>query len=181
MPRNCPPEFPRKAIDLAASGRKVVEAARLLGTSDQMNCVWRHQHLIDTGTLPGTTSSGLSELAAARKHIAKLETELAMHRRLPDCRAKQRPPKAVRSHPRVMTREHLPVQPVCRVPHAESGYLRPWDRPPSNRLVKHAWLTQAICDIHTTSRGTYGSRQGHAELGPGLRIHVSHSTVELLM
>ncbi|WP_328392759.1 IS3 family transposase [Streptomyces sp. NBC_00390] len=35
--------------------------------------------------------------------------------------------------------------------------------------------------IHTASRATYGSRRVHAELGLGLRIHVSHGTVELLM
>ncbi|MET7938395.1 IS3 family transposase [Streptomyces sp. NPDC005322] len=81
-----------------------------------------------------------------------------------------------------MAREHLPVQPVCRVLHAaESGYYAWRDRPRSNRLVKHAWLAEAIVSIHTASRGTYGSRRVHAELGLGLRIHVSHGTVELLM
>lgn len=81
-----------------------------------------------------------------------------------------------------MAREHLPVQLACRVLHvAESGYYAWRDRPPSNRLVKHAWLTEAIVGIHTASRGTYGSRRVHAELGLGLSIHVSHGTVELLM
>lgn len=81
-----------------------------------------------------------------------------------------------------MAREHLPVQLACRVLHvAESGYYARRDRPPSNRLVKHAWLTEAIVGIHTASRGTYGSRRVHAELGLGLNIHVSHGTVELLM
>jgi transposase len=81
MPRSYPPEFRRKVLDLVASGRKVAEVARLLGISDQTIYVWRRQHLIDTGQLPGTTSSGLSELAAARKRIAELEAELAIHRR----------------------------------------------------------------------------------------------------
>ncbi|MFF4259743.1 hypothetical protein ACFY1L_52210 [Streptomyces sp. NPDC001663] len=43
--------------------------------------VWRRQHLIDTGQLPGTTSAGQSELAVARKRIAELEAESAIHRR----------------------------------------------------------------------------------------------------
>lgn len=81
-----------------------------------------------------------------------------------------------------MAGEHLPVQLACRVLHvAESGYYARRDRPPSNRRVKHAWLTEAIVGIHTAPRGTYGSRRVHAELGLGLRIHVSHGTVELLM
>ncbi|MGW7386660.1 transposase [Streptomyces sp. NPDC054794] len=81
MPRSYPPEFRRKVLDLVASGRKVAEVARLLGISDQTIYVWRRQHLIDTGQLPGTNSSDLSELTAARKRIAELEAELAIHRR----------------------------------------------------------------------------------------------------
>lgn len=81
-----------------------------------------------------------------------------------------------------MAREHLPVQLACRALHvAGSGYYAWRDRPPSNRLVKHAWLTEAIVGIHTASRGTCGSRRVHAELGLGLHIHVSDGTVELLM
>ncbi|RZB19733.1 helix-turn-helix domain-containing protein [Streptomyces sp. F001] len=81
MPRSYSPEFRRKVLDLVASGRKVAEVAQLLGISDQTIYIWRRQHLIDTGQLPGTTSSDLSELAAARKRIAELEAELAIHRR----------------------------------------------------------------------------------------------------
>ncbi|MFC9634422.1 transposase [Streptomyces mirabilis] len=81
MPRSCPPEFRRKVIDLVASGRKAAEVAQLLGISDRTIYVWRRQRLIDTGQLPGTTSSDLSELAAARKRLAELEAELAIHRR----------------------------------------------------------------------------------------------------
>ncbi|WP_327743537.1 transposase [Streptomyces europaeiscabiei] len=81
MPRSYPPEFRRRVLDLVSSGRKVAEVAQLLGISDQTIYVWRRQHLIDTGQLPGTNSSDLSELAAARKRIAELEAELAIHRR----------------------------------------------------------------------------------------------------
>ena len=81
MPRSCPPEFRRKVLDLVASGRKVAEVAQLVGISDQTIYVWRRQHLIDTGQLPGTTSTDQSELAAARKRIAELEAELAIHLR----------------------------------------------------------------------------------------------------
>lgn len=81
-----------------------------------------------------------------------------------------------------MAHEQLPVQLACRVLHvAEPGYYAWRERPPSNRLVKHAWLTEAIVGIHATSRGTYGSHRVHTELDLGLSIHVSHSTVELLM
>ncbi|MEV8547746.1 transposase [Streptomyces sp. NPDC051572] len=81
MPRSYPPEFRRKVLDLVASGRKVAEVAHLLGISDQTIYVWRRQHLIGTGQLPDTNSTDQSELAAARKRIAELEAELAIHRR----------------------------------------------------------------------------------------------------
>ncbi|OLZ59436.1 hypothetical protein AV521_45430 [Streptomyces sp. IMTB 2501] len=68
------------------------------------------------------------------------------------------------------------------MPHvAESGYYAWRDRAPSNRMVKHAWPTEAVASIHAASRGTYGSRRAHAELGLGLSIHVTHGTAELLM
>lgn len=51
------------------------------GVNDQTIYNWRRQHLIDTEQIPGTTSSDQPELAAARKRIAELETELAIHRR----------------------------------------------------------------------------------------------------
>ena len=166
-----PPSGVRVRRALLSTG---AEVAQLLGISDQTIYVWRRQHLIDTGQLPGTNSSDLSELAAARKRIAELEA---------GCRTAGRGdvPKRRFAAIRVMAREHLPVQLACRVLHvAESGYYA-WRGRPSNRLVKHAWLTEAIVGIHTASRGTYGSRRVHAGLRLGLSIHVSHGTVELLM
>ncbi|SOD65193.1 Transposase and inactivated derivatives [Streptomyces sp. 1222.2] len=81
MPGSYPPEFRRRVLDLVVSGREIAEVARFLGIGDQTIYVWRRQHLVDTGQLPGTTSRDLSELAAARKRIAELEAELAIHRR----------------------------------------------------------------------------------------------------
>lgn len=77
MPRSYPPGFRRKVLDLVVSGRNIAEIAQLLGISDQTICVWRHQRLVDTGQLPGTTSSERSELAAARRRIAEPDPELA--------------------------------------------------------------------------------------------------------
>ncbi|MGW4138028.1 hypothetical protein ACWELV_14720 [Streptomyces mirabilis] len=58
-----------------------LSGAQLLGNSDRTIYVCRRQYLIDTGQLPGTISSDLSELAAVRKRLAELEAELAIHRR----------------------------------------------------------------------------------------------------
>ncbi len=94
MPRSYSPEFRRKVLDLVEAGRAVTQIAQDLDISEQTIYTWRRQHLIDTGKLPGSTTSELSELAAARKKIAELETELAIHRRSTELLGKVMSPKA---------------------------------------------------------------------------------------
>jgi transposase-like protein len=81
VPKSYPPEFRRKVIDLVEAGRPVAQVAADLGISEQTVYIWRRQHLVDTGRLPGTGSGENAELVAARRRIAELETELAIHRR----------------------------------------------------------------------------------------------------
>ena len=49
--------------------------------SDQTVYTWREQELIDTGQVPGLTTVEATELRAAKRRIAELETELAVTRR----------------------------------------------------------------------------------------------------
>ena len=81
MPKQYPPEFRRKVLDLIAAGRRVAQVAADLDISDQTNHTWRRQELIDTGQLPGTTIADNAELIAGRRRIAELEAEVAIHRR----------------------------------------------------------------------------------------------------
>jgi transposase-like protein len=82
MPRKgYPTEFRRRALDLLATGRKVVDVARDLGISDQTLYTWRRQARIDAGVEPGLTTAERAELQRARRRITELETELAVHRR----------------------------------------------------------------------------------------------------
>ena len=81
MPYRYPPEFRRKVLDLIAAGRSVASVAADLGVSDQTIYTWRRQELVDTGQAPGLTSVEAAELAAARRRIRELETELAVTRR----------------------------------------------------------------------------------------------------
>ena len=81
VPKRYSPEFRRKVLDLVEAGRPVAQVAADLDISDQTIYVWRRQHLIDTGRLPGTTSAENAELIAARRRIAELEAEVAIHRR----------------------------------------------------------------------------------------------------
>ncbi len=81
MSRRYPSEFRRRVLDLLAAGRSVAQVAAELQISEQAIYGWRRQHLIDTGQLPGLSSTDNAELVAARRRIAEPETELAITRR----------------------------------------------------------------------------------------------------
>ena len=81
-----------------------------------------------------------------------------------------------------MAAQGFPVQVCCRVLEvSESGFYAWRSRPPSSRAIRHAWLTDAIHQVHAASRQTYGSRRVHAELTLGRGIAVGYHAVELLM
>src|SRR5215213_3382866 len=71
MPRSYPPEFRRKVLDLLKAGRTVAQVAADLQISDQTIYVWRRQDLIDSGQLPGLSSTDNAELVAARRRIVQ--------------------------------------------------------------------------------------------------------------
>lgn len=78
--------------------------------------------------------------------------------------------------------DDLPVQVACRVLGvSESGFYEQRNRPPSERAIRHAMLTDLITQIHTESNGTYGIQRVHAELTLGRGVQVGHNQVELLM
>ena len=91
--RGYPPEFRRRVLDLVAAGRPVVDVARDLGISAQSIYTWRRQDRIDKGLQPGLSSAERSELTAAKRRIAELEAELAIHRRASELLGTVVPPK----------------------------------------------------------------------------------------
>ncbi|MEV0734239.1 IS3 family transposase [Polymorphospora sp. NPDC050346] len=182
MPRRYPPEFRRKVLDLLKAGRSVAELVRDLEISDQTIYNWRRQELIDTGQVPGVTSADQAELVAARRRIAELETELAVHRRAAELLKEVVPPKDRYAVIKRMAAEGLPVEVCCRVLQVSAcGYYAWRDRPPSPRALRHVWLTEQIHAVHLASRGTYGSRRVHAELRLGRGLVVGYHAVEMLM
>ena len=88
-----PAEFRRKVLDLLAEGRSVASVAHDLDVSDQTIYNWRRQDRIDRGEQPGLTTAEKGELAAARKRIAELETELQIARRAVDLLKEEASPK----------------------------------------------------------------------------------------
>ena len=58
MPRSYPSEFRRKVLDLHDAGRKVADVPAELGVTQASIYIWRRQHLIGTGRMPGITGTG---------------------------------------------------------------------------------------------------------------------------
>ncbi len=80
MGRGYSPQFRQKVLDLLAAGRRVADVAAEVGISDQTIYNWRRQDRIDQGLESGLTTGQAAELAAAKRRIKQLETELAVHR-----------------------------------------------------------------------------------------------------
>jgi transposase-like protein len=69
---------PKSSRFLLKSGLTVAEVAAGLDVTEQTIYNWRNQELIDTGQKPGLSSIESADLAADRRRIAQLETELAI-------------------------------------------------------------------------------------------------------
>ena len=81
-----------------------------------------------------------------------------------------------------MAAEHIPVEVACRVLDVStSGFYAFKSRPPSQRAIRHAWLTDLIVEVHQRSPSTYGALRVHAERRLGRGILVGHNAVALLM
>jgi putative transposase len=71
---------------------------------------------------------------------------------------------------------------MCRVLSVNRTAFHAWQhRPPSDRALGDAWLTQKIREIHETSEGTYGAPRVHADLRLADGILVGRKRVERLM
>ena len=113
VPKRYPAEFRRKVLDLVAAGRPVTQIAADLDISDQTIYVWRRQELIDTGQLAGTTSAENAELTAARRRIAELDAEVAIHRRTAQLLGQVMSPRDATRRPRRWPRRScLPSSPA---------------------------------------------------------------------
>ena len=71
----------------------MASVAHDLDLSGQAIYSWRRQDRIDRGLEPGRTTHENAELAAAKKRIAELETELAVTRRAMELVKEQTSPK----------------------------------------------------------------------------------------
>ena len=100
MARSHPAEFRRKVLNLIEAGRPVAEVSQQLGVTGQTIYNWRNQDLVDRGLRPGVSTAESVDLAAARKRIRELETELAVTKRAFELLKEQTDPKALRGRRR---------------------------------------------------------------------------------
>jgi transposase-like protein len=69
-------------VDLARSGTKVTQLAETFGMTEATIYSWLKQDRVDRGEEPGLSTEGQMELAAAKRRIRQLETELAVSRKV---------------------------------------------------------------------------------------------------
>jgi transposase-like protein len=82
MPRKYPAEVRRQVIELARSGTKIAQLAATFGMSDATIYTWLKQERVDRGEVPGISTEEALDLAAAKRRIKQLETELAVSRKV---------------------------------------------------------------------------------------------------
>lgn len=130
--------------------------------------MWRQRERIDPADAAELTSPEKAELTAARRKIARLETQLSWP---PGRWRRSRPTRIPKRYAAVeVIAARFPVH-VCRVLGvSERGFSEQRSRAMSQRAVPHAWLTDLITQVHLASHGRYGTRQVHAELTMARRI-----------
>lgn len=76
MPHRYPAEVRYQVIELARSGTKVAQLSATFGISDATIYNWLKQERIDRGESPGLSTEEALDLAAAKRRIKQLETDL---------------------------------------------------------------------------------------------------------
>jgi putative transposase len=77
---------------------------------------------------------------------------------------------------------NYPISLMSRMLGVSRQAFHAWEwRPPSQRALEDAFLTERIREIHRGARGVYGARRIHAELRLGHQIRVSRKRVKRLM
>jgi transposase len=82
MPRRYPAEVRQQVIELARAGTRVAQLAETFGMAEATIYIWVNQEKVDRGERVGQRTDQALELAAAKRRIRELETELAVSRKV---------------------------------------------------------------------------------------------------
>ena len=179
-----PPEFRREAVQLAqTSERSIAQVARDLGISNQTLHTWIKQADVNAGRREGLSTEEREELRRLRRENRTL---LQKRENPQKSRGLLRPGErgAVTDAYRFIAAEkaNYPVSLMSRMLGVSRQAFHAWERrPPSQRALQDAFLTERIREIHRGARGVYGARRIHAELRMAHEIRVSRKRVERLM
>jgi transposase InsO family protein/transposase-like protein len=171
-------------VEQVRSGQKAAEVAARLEVSIATVHRWVRQDRIDRGQLGGTSTAENAELRAARRRIAELESELATVKRASALFAEGRVvrPKEIFGIVESLAREGHGTKRVCRMLSvAPSGFFAWRTKPPCDRAIRRAWLTDLITEVHARSRGTYGWRRVRAELADAYGQAVNKKLIRAIM
>jgi putative transposase len=178
MPRRYPEEICRQVVELARSGTKVRQLSATFGMSEATVYNWLWQEQIGRGEISGTSTDMALDLAAAKRRIRQLETELAVSRKVNEVFLEQGFPKRLYPVIASLTGQGNNVRHACRfLGVTESGYYAWRSRPTSARALRRMFLAGQIVDVHRASVGIYGALRITAELRFGRRIVVGHNAV----
>jgi putative transposase len=159
------------------------QLAKDLGISDVTLRNWIKQEKAERGERPGGLSGDeREELRRLRDENAKLRMEREILAKAAVFFARER--RAVGEAFSFIAAEkaNYPVAAMCRVLGVNRTSFHDWQhRPPSDRALQDAWLTEKIKQIHVASRGVYGSPRIHAELRLEHGIRVGRKRVARLM
>ncbi|TDD07152.1 hypothetical protein E1292_14030 [Nonomuraea deserti] len=125
MPSPHPPEFRRRAVELARQGDKpLLQLAKNLGVSRSCLQNWLRQADADenAGTGDRLASAEKKELAELRRRNKQLEMENDILKRAAAYFARERPPKVMHSLVRELADDRIPVAVAC-----ECSKCRPRD------------------------------------------------------
>ncbi len=182
MPKSYPPEFKARVLALLKAGRSIQQVALELELSEATIYTWRKQDEIDSGARPGLSSPQAAELAAARRRIRELEEEVLILNKAAERWKPVVPPKDRFALIGELASQGVSIERASRLLEVSAaGYFAWRGRPPSERAIRHAWLTDVIRQVHADSFQTYGARRVYAELTLGRGLVVGRGAVELLM
>ncbi|MGV8978917.1 MAG: IS3 family transposase [Cellulomonas sp.] len=184
MPAAKPPEFRRRAVDLARSGQQpVAKIASDLGISESCLRRWMAQDDVDADRREGVSTDERRELVELRRRNRVLEMEVEILKRASAYFAREKVlPKMTSRLVQDLATDGVPVALTCRVLGiSRSGLYEAAGRAPSARAVADQVLSATIAQIHHGSRATYGAPRVHAELRLGLGVACGRKRVARLM
>ena len=125
MPHRHPAEVRFQVIELAQSGTKVAQLAETFGMSDATIYNWLNRRGSTALRSPGLCTEEALDLAAAKRRIKQLETELAVSRKVKLGLPRGRPPPK-RLFPVIesLIGQGINVRHVCRVLGVSEALLR---------------------------------------------------------